>query len=112
MKLKALSIKEKLEFSIPNLPNYRAFYDTFTELKNATEVSTELTPSYKLQGVARVGRSFGRAGRLRPNEPLRPICGARISEEERATGHTALRVKIVGKRLILLQLWALIAQNH
>ena len=45
MKLKALSMKEKPEFSIPNLPNYRAFYDTFTELKNATEVSTELTPT-------------------------------------------------------------------
>ena len=25
---------------------YREFYNTFTELKNATEVSTELTPSH------------------------------------------------------------------
>ena len=45
MQLTALPMKKKPEFSIPNLPNYRAFYDTFTELKNATEVSTELTPT-------------------------------------------------------------------
>ena len=40
-------MKKRPEFSIPNLPNYRAFSNAFTELKNATKVSTELTPSYK-----------------------------------------------------------------
>ena len=37
------------EFSIPNLSNYSAFYNTFTELKIATKVSTKLTPSYELR---------------------------------------------------------------
>ena len=45
MQLTALPMKKKPEFSIPNLPNYLAFYDTFTELKYAAEVSTELTPT-------------------------------------------------------------------
>jgi len=51
MKLKALSMKKKPEFSIPNLPNYREFYDTFTELKNDTEVSTELTPTFNCNAL-------------------------------------------------------------
>ena len=42
MKLKALSMKKKLEFSIPN---YQGFYNTFTGLKNATKVSTKPTPT-------------------------------------------------------------------
>ena len=46
MKLKALSMMKKAEFSITNLPNYRALYNKFTELRNATELSTELTPNH------------------------------------------------------------------
>ena len=32
-------------FSMPNLPNYRAFFSGFTDLKITTEVSTELMPT-------------------------------------------------------------------
>ena len=41
-----LLCRKKSELGIPNLPNHRSFYGTITDLKNATEVSTELTPTH------------------------------------------------------------------
>ena len=76
MKLKALSMKKKPEFSIPNLPNYRAFYNKFTELKNATKVSTELTPTVDQAHRAREMRE-GRGQRS-------VVAGRRAKEVERA----------------------------
>ena len=45
MNSKSLWFHTSVDFSIPNLPNYRAFFSSFVDFKITTEVSTELMPN-------------------------------------------------------------------